>query len=458
MGNTTFFKRADEDANQIKWKDLFSESLKHHTKEDLEYALLAGTSMDKTTEQNMLQKWRKPWLYLRFLGIGAVVVLLMLVLEYLDNEVLFIRVVSADHVMAVLISLFVPVGLMIFFWEINIPRNITWYQLALYFVLGAILSFFVTGIFFIGIPGSVTYKGIEYSLASLAAFREEPAKLAAAVIILFLFFRNKRMYGLTGLVIGAAVGAGFGGFESITYGLEYGTETELLRAFLAVGGHALFCAPYAAAVALNSPCGRFTKDSIFNKDFAVTFLASVAGHFVWNSGVSEYLFVLAHMNERKFNAVIQSEQMINKVSLTASRIGLIKEIFVMVFLWTSCIYILRKCLKQAVMVGRSQAWKASLQLQFVSGPLGGKVFECGGASSTSIGRNRDCDLVIPEAGGVSRRHCRIQYENGKWILQDLNSSYGTMVNGTRINAMAMYSLNTGDRVSLGSDKVSFIIK
>ena len=458
MANTTFFKKADEDTNRITWRDLFSESLKHHSKEDLEYALLAGTDMDGTTEQNMRQKWRKPWLYFRFLGIGALVVLVMFVLKYVQNTMLLIGVAGYDETISIVLSLLVPVTLMIFFWETNIPRNITWYQLILYFVLGAIITYFVTAVLFLVIDSNVTHYGYTFKMASFAAFREEPAKLAASVLILCLCFRKKKMYGLTGLVVGAAVGAGFGGFESINYGLEFGTGTALYRAFLAVGGHALFCASYTAAIALHSPKGKLDIKSFCNRDFAVTFLVSTASHFLWNSGIDEYMYFLSYINAEKFSKIAASYETMEELTLALRRIHTFVMAAVIILLWCSCIYILRKCLKQIVEAGRGQAAAAVIRLQFVSGPLNGRTFECSGSSPIHIGKNPECELVIPDVGGVSRRHCMLHYGNGQWMIQDLNSSYGTMVNGQRINMTVDFRLNVGDRVSLGSENVSFAVK
>jgi hypothetical protein len=64
-----------------------------------------------------------------------------------------------------------------------------------------------------------------------------------------------------------------------------------------------------------------------------------------------------------------------------------------------------------------------------------------------LGREHStADLVIPDPG-VSRRHARIQPHNGTVILEDLNSSNGTYVNGSRISGPV--ELATGDEVQLG---------
>ena len=52
-------------------------------------------------------------------------------------------------------------------------------------------------------------------------------------------------------------------------------------------------------------------------------------------------------------------------------------------------------------------------------------------TSVRIGRREGCDIVLPH-GNVSGRHCLLFLEHGYWIVEDLNSTNGTRVNGTRI--------------------------
>lgn len=52
-------------------------------------------------------------------------------------------------------------------------------------------------------------------------------------------------------------------------------------------------------------------------------------------------------------------------------------------------------------------------------------------SYISIGRNDDNDLVIDNIK-VSRYHAKIVKQDGRWIIEDLNSSNGTYVNGKKI--------------------------
>ena len=50
-----------------------------------------------------------------------------------------------------------------------------------------------------------------------------------------------------------------------------------------------------------------------------------------------------------------------------------------------------------------------------------------------IGRTGDCEISLPE-DCVSRTHAEIAFEDGQWIIRDLQSSNGTYVNGQRIES------------------------
>jgi len=62
-----------------------------------------------------------------------------------------------------------------------------------------------------------------------------------------------------------------------------------------------------------------------------------------------------------------------------------------------------------------------------------------------IGRRTSADLQIVSTD-VSREHAEIVQENGKYILRDRASRYGTFVNGEQVNER---SLQHGDRIRLG---------
>ena len=98
------------------------------------------------------------------------------------------------------------------------------------------------------------------------------------------------------------------------------------------------------------------------------------------------------------------------------------------------------------------------RLQAVEGYFKGKRYFISG--EVRIGRDPSKnDLVYPTyIQGISGIHCVVRLQNGKIILQDLGSTYGTYLNdGRRLAANEPVVLRVGDRFWLGSEKESFVI-
>ncbi|MDE0890460.1 MAG: FHA domain-containing protein, partial [Phycisphaerales bacterium] len=55
-------------------------------------------------------------------------------------------------------------------------------------------------------------------------------------------------------------------------------------------------------------------------------------------------------------------------------------------------------------------------------------FNFSDAPRLRIGRDPDSEIVLPYPS-VSRRHARIQFEAGRWLLIDAGSRHGTFLNG-----------------------------
>jgi hypothetical protein len=62
-----------------------------------------------------------------------------------------------------------------------------------------------------------------------------------------------------------------------------------------------------------------------------------------------------------------------------------------------------------------------------------------------LGRHPACDVVIDDLS-VSRRHARLTFRDGNWVLCDLSSTNGTEVNGRPV---VRCRLLPGDRLRLG---------
>ena len=76
---------------------------------------------------------------------------------------------------------------------------------------------------------------------------------------------------------------------------------------------------------------------------------------------------------------------------------------------------------------------------------------------TSIGRNRNCQIVINN-NTVSKDHAIIEFdEDYNCTIKDLNSSNGTYVNGEKLKTTPM-KLRTGDKIQFGKYEIDFIFE
>ena len=90
------------------------------------------------------------------------------------------------------------------------------------------------------------------------------------------------------------------------------------------------------------------------------------------------------------------------------------------------------------------------QLVMRQGPNPGKVFELTGPEAV-IGRDISNEVTVNDAE-VSRRHTRLEFQGGGYIVEDLGSTNGTFVNGRRLTGP--HSLRPGETIRMG-ETVSF---
>lgn len=89
------------------------------------------------------------------------------------------------------------------------------------------------------------------------------------------------------------------------------------------------------------------------------------------------------------------------------------------------------------------------QLIMRTGPTPGAAFTLEGDQMT-IGRDSTNEITINDAE-VSRRHARLTFQGGKYVLEDLGSTNGTFVNGQRLAGPRV--LKAGEVVSFGEQIV-----
>lgn len=75
------------------------------------------------------------------------------------------------------------------------------------------------------------------------------------------------------------------------------------------------------------------------------------------------------------------------------------------------------------------------------------------AKTTQLGRNDDCDFVLV-AHGVSRQHAQVvERDEETFVLEDLDSTNGTYVNGSRV--ANPHVLKDQDRIRIGQFLIRF---
>ena len=76
----------------------------------------------------------------------------------------------------------------------------------------------------------------------------------------------------------------------------------------------------------------------------------------------------------------------------------------------------------------------------------------------TIGRSRRCTLALPEnMPGVSGRHCKLVFMQGRLVVIDQGSTYGTLIHGQKIPPNQPVALRAGSSFALGGQQNTFTI-
>ena len=92
-----------------------------------------------------------------------------------------------------------------------------------------------------------------------------------------------------------------------------------------------------------------------------------------------------------------------------------------------------------------------VQLTFISGPERGLIKRLW-KERTVLGRSEG-DIRVEDAA-ASKRHAEIKYENEEFILRDLDSTNGTLLNGAQVWEAALTNL---DEITIGETVIQVTI-
>ena len=232
-----------EKAEGLSGKEMFSGVMKDRTEHEVDDFFAMGTRHGTPDLKEIKAEWPKPWFFIKVLGFLSLICGLF-IWGYVRNPTSNIVLIPG---LLLLGGFAVPVSTLIFFIEINVPRNVSMNQLLRLLMLGGISSILLT----LTLDAYLSSKSMFFG-AILTGLVEEVAKMATVIRLM----RNSRYtWTLNGLLIGAAVGTGFAAFESAGYilGAALGSGessmffTLFLRALLCPFGHIVWTGAAAAA-------------------------------------------------------------------------------------------------------------------------------------------------------------------------------------------------------------------
>lgn len=268
-----------EGSVHVPLRTVFSSIFKKHSREEAEEIFICGTAKTTPVFTDLDAAWPRPWLFSRLLlAFSAALLMMHMCSKQFGNYNTYPGVILAG-------SFMVPLALVVFFFELNATKNISFFTIAKVFLVGGCASFLCTLLLF----EVITVEELDYGGAILVGIIEEVGKLA---IVAYFIYRDKDIrHPVNGLLIGATVGAGFAAIESAGYAFRFFLATMsyeemmdviLLRAALAPGGHIVWAAMSGYAIMIVKGDQPLTLDFLSKSAFWKLFLVPVVMHAVWD--------------------------------------------------------------------------------------------------------------------------------------------------------------------------------
>lgn len=274
-------------AVKVSLRDFFGQVFHHHTEREAEDIFIVGTEHTTPSLTDLADDRVQPWLFSRALLFTLVLAALLWVLSILNPRTGV--TVSLD----VAIAIAVPVSALILFFEVNVYRNISFYQVIQIFLMGGALSLIATIILdsLLGNNGELNLWG-----ALTTGIAEELAKVLVAA---YFISRLNVKHIFNGMLIGAAVGSGFAAFENVMYMVDDNTgqlasvSDALLRALFSISDHTEWCAIAAAALVMVKGSRRLSFDDFMQPAFLRFLISVILIHALWDWDAISSLLTMA---------------------------------------------------------------------------------------------------------------------------------------------------------------------
>lgn len=258
-------------------KLLFSDVFKKRNDEELEEYYSVGTTATTPDIHKITSEFPRPWLFIRLFGLMLLTYIgFIYSFEYWENIKLLPGLIFVG-------TFAMPLSVLVFFFETNVPRNVSLIKVFKLVLQGGILSLIFSLVMF-QLTSDLNWLG-----PPVAGLAEEPGKLIALLLIANAV---RYPYILNGLLFGAAVGCGFGSFESAGYAFEILLSQNYtsmidninLRGVLSPFGHIIWTGMIGAALWKVKQGRPFMVSMLFNYTFVRVFLIATLSHMLWNSG------------------------------------------------------------------------------------------------------------------------------------------------------------------------------
>lgn len=270
----------EEGAVKVNLSDLFSEVFKHHTKDEANAIFIAGTKTTTPALADVSDEWAKPWLFSRILVgfLVAFVALLYMAVNFRNS--------NAIPGLILVGAFAVPFSGLVFFFEADAFKDVSLFEVVKVFFIGGIFSLVVTLFLyqFVTFSDSNQIYGVMTLKDSLSIGIVE--ELGKVLIVTYFISQLKVQHILDGILIGAAVGAGFAAFETAGYIYSAGSEqlvaVAVLRGWSAIGGHLVWAAISGGALMVVKRAQPFKFSQLLDARFLVFFALSVLMHATWD--------------------------------------------------------------------------------------------------------------------------------------------------------------------------------
>lgn len=258
-------------------RDMFSEVLRSRTDEEVEEYFTVGTPATTPPLEQVETNWPKPWVFFKTFTLSVMVYLaFVFAMKEFNNPKLIPGLIMTG-------AFLIPVSVLIFFFEMNVVRNVSLYQVVKLVLLGGVISL-ILSLFLFKWTDLSSWLG-----AMSAGIVEEVGKAAALLLVVN---NLKYRWTLNGLLFGAAVGTGFSAFESAGYallsGLNYGQEAMLdiitLRGLLSMLGlHVIWTSMVGGALWRVRGATAFSVEMVRDPRFVRIVGLAMVLHMIWNA-------------------------------------------------------------------------------------------------------------------------------------------------------------------------------